>query len=155
MKICGKREYDLLNKMGFVRMGGTEEELKAAHILMDEIKAMGLEPQLEPFEIEDAVQVKAELEVLKPYNKKYVVTAYKLSESTPEEGIVAPFYYAENMTEADMAAAKGKINTIKGEIAVEYDEKEISIVLPENIKAKLILNGSETDLKAGLNNFKF
>lgn len=51
--------------------------------------------------------------------------------------------------------AKGKIQTVKGEIAVEYDEKEISIVLPANIKAKLILNGSETDLKAGLNNFKF
>ena len=54
-----------------------------------------------------------------------------------------------------LPAAKGKIKTIKGEIAVEYDEKAISIVLPENIKAKLILNGSETDLKAGLNNFKF
>ena len=54
-----------------------------------------------------------------------------------------------------LPAAKGKIKTIKGEIAVEYDEKEISIILPENIKAKLISNGSEYELAAGFNNFKF
>ncbi|MBO5934449.1 MAG: family 78 glycoside hydrolase catalytic domain [Clostridia bacterium] len=54
-----------------------------------------------------------------------------------------------------LPSAKGKIKTIKGEIAVEYDEKEISIILPENIKAKLISNGSEYELAAGLNNFKF
>lgn len=54
-----------------------------------------------------------------------------------------------------LPSAKGKIKTIKGEIAVEYDEKEISIILPEKIKAKLILNGSEYELAAGLNNFKF
>ncbi|MBR5521361.1 MAG: M28 family peptidase [Oscillospiraceae bacterium] len=123
MKICGKREFELLNKMGFVRMGGTEEELKAAHILMDEIKSMDLEPVMEPFEIEDAVQVKAELEVLKPYNKKYTVTAYKLCENTPEEGIVAPFYYAENMTEADMAAAKGKIILVNGFVRLDLYRK--------------------------------
>ena len=38
MKICGKREFELLQKIGFVRMGGTEEELKAAKILMEEIR---------------------------------------------------------------------------------------------------------------------
>ena len=90
-------------------MGGTAEEMKAAEILMDEIKAIGLEPVLEPFEIEDADLVKGELEVLEPFNKKYTVTAYKLSESTPEESLVAPFYYAENLTAADMEYAKGKI----------------------------------------------
>ncbi len=123
MKISGKREFDLLNKIGFVRMGGTEEELKAAHILMDEIKAMGIEPVLEAFEIDDGVQVKAELEVLEPYNKKYVATAYKLSESTPEEGIVAPFYYAENMTEADMANCKGKIVLVNGYVRLDLYKK--------------------------------
>ncbi len=123
MKVCGKRELDLLNKIGFVRMGGTEEELKAANILMDEIKAMGLEPRLEPFEIDDAVQVKAELEVLEPYNKKYVVTAYKMSESTPEEGITADFYYAENMSEADIANSKGKIILVNGFVRLDLFKK--------------------------------
>jgi len=35
MHICGKRLYDLLNKIGFVRVSGSEEEAKAAQILLD------------------------------------------------------------------------------------------------------------------------
>ena len=74
MNISGKREFELLEKLSFVRMGGTAEEMKAAEILMEEIKAIGLEPVLESFEIEDADLVKSELEVLEPFNKKYTVT---------------------------------------------------------------------------------
>lgn len=51
--------------------------------------------------------------------------------------------------------AKGKIQTVKGIIAVEYNESEIKVTIPENINAVLKLNGSESDLKAGLNIFKF
>ncbi|MBQ7902142.1 MAG: M20/M25/M40 family metallo-hydrolase [Oscillospiraceae bacterium] len=123
MEICGKRQFELLEKMSFVRMGGTEQELAAANILMDEIKAMGLEPVLEPFEIEDADLVAGELEVLRPYNKKYVVRAYKLSENTPEEGLTAPFYYAENLTAVDLANCKGKIVLINGFTSTELYRK--------------------------------
>ena len=35
MKINGKRQFELLEKMSFVRMGGTDEEMAAANILMD------------------------------------------------------------------------------------------------------------------------
>ena len=38
MGICGKKEFDLLNKIGFIRTSGSQEELKAANILADEIK---------------------------------------------------------------------------------------------------------------------
>ena len=114
MNINGKRQMELLNKMSFVRMGGTAEEMAAAEILMEEIRSIGLEPVIEEFEIEDAELVAGELEVLAPFNKKYVVTAYKLSESTPEEGLVAPFYYAENLTAVDLANCKGKIVLVNG-----------------------------------------
>ncbi len=123
MNISGKREFELLEKLSFVRMGGTAEEMKAAEILMEEIKAIGLEPVLESFEIEDADLVKSELEVLEPFNKKYTVTAYKLSESTPEEGLVAPFYYAENLTAADLENSKGKIVLVNGYLGLEQFRK--------------------------------
>lgn len=123
MEISGKREFELLEKMSFVRMGGTAEEMKAAEILMDEIRAIGLEPVLEDFEVEDADLVKGELEVLEPFNKKYTVTAYKLSESTPEEGLVAPFYYAENLTAADLEYAKGKIVLVNGYLNLDMFKK--------------------------------
>lgn len=49
--------------------------------------------------------------------------------------------------------AKGKISTIKGEITLIYNEKEIKITIPENINAVLKLNGSEIALQTGLNTF--
>jgi hypothetical protein len=114
MNINGKRQFELLEKMSFVRIGGTAEEKMAADILVEEINAMGLEAVVEEFEIEDADLVAGQLEVLAPFNKKYVVTAYKLSESTPTEGLVAPFYYAENLTAVDLANCKGKIVLVNG-----------------------------------------
>ena len=123
MEINGKRELELLNKIGFVRMAGSPEEAKAAQILMDEIKAMGLTPDYEAFEIEDADIEKAELEILEPFNKKYTVTAYKCSQSTPKDGLVAPFYYAEGLTAADLVNAKGKIVLINGYLNLEMFRK--------------------------------
>ena len=117
------KQFELLKKIGFVRMGGTAEELKAAQILKEEIESMGLAADIEPFEIEDYVQEKAELEVLQPYNKKYTVRAYKFSENTPEEGIEAPFYYAENMTDVDISNAKGKIILVNGIVRLDLFRK--------------------------------
>ena len=123
MNINGTRQMELLEKMSFVRMGGTAEEKLAADMLVEEIRAMGLEPVVEEFEIEDAELIAGELEVLAPFNKKYVVTAYKLSESTPEEGLVAPFYYAENLTAVDLANCKGKIVLVNGFFGLDMFKK--------------------------------
>ena len=117
------KQFELLKKIGFVRVGGTAEELKAAEMLKEEIEGMGLKADIEPFEIEDYIQEKAELEVLEPYNKKYTVRAYRFSENTPEEGIEAPFYYAENMTDVDIANAKGKIILVNGIVRLDLFRK--------------------------------
>ena len=54
-----------------------------------------------------------------------------------------------------LPAAKGKIKTIKGEIEVRYDSKELRIFLPENVKACLKLNNAEFALNPGLNIYEF
>ena len=36
MEICGKREMELLEKIGFTRIAGSPEEEKAAQILKEE-----------------------------------------------------------------------------------------------------------------------
>ena len=117
------RQFELLKKIGFVRVGGSAEELKAAEMLKAEVEAMGIKADIEPFEIEDYVQEVAELEVLEPYNKKYVVRAYRFSEDTPAEGIEAPFYYAENMTDVDIANSKGKIILVNGIVRLDLFRK--------------------------------
>jgi len=117
MEVCGNRMYQLLEKIGFTRMAGTEEELRAAEMIREELASFGLESHLETFTIsEGAENPTAVLEVLEPYQKSYPVTAHRCSPETPEEGIEAEFAYIENATEADLIDVKGKVvlaNTLR------------------------------------------
>ncbi len=54
-----------------------------------------------------------------------------------------------------ISQAKGKINTEKGEISVEYNEKEIKVKIPEKTQVVLILNGKEIKLEAGETQLSF
>lgn len=114
MAIDGKREFELLKKIGFVRQAGTEMELKAAEIIKSEVESAGGSATIEAFEINDADIEKAELEILEPYNKKYTVTAYKRCMNTDDNGIVADFVYVEDMLDASLADVKGKIVLVNG-----------------------------------------
>lgn len=114
MTINGEREYELLKKIGFIRLAGSEEEFSAAKILAQEAESAGVFAAIEAFDITDAIVEKAELEVLEPYRKKYEVTAYKCSQNTSDEGLTADFIYVDNALEADLANAKGKIVLVNG-----------------------------------------
>ncbi len=112
MTINGKRQYELLNKIGFIRVSGSEDELKAAHILMDEIKSLGLDPTLDRFKVDESQIVEAKLCVTEPYQKEYHVTAYKCCGNCDLEG---EFYYAQEATnKVDLANIKDKIVLVNG-----------------------------------------
>ena len=64
-KFDENRAFALLDKIGFTRMGGTPEELKAAEILKAECESFGVPAVIEPFEIEMAT-IEAEFEILEP-----------------------------------------------------------------------------------------
>ena len=66
------RAFALLDKIGFTRVAGSSEELKAAEILKAECESFGLSAVIEPFEIESA-EVEATFEILEPYRKSYTV----------------------------------------------------------------------------------
>ena len=61
MEIWGKREFALLEKIGFTRIAGSPEELQAAEILKSECDAMGVPAIIEPFEIEQGIVEEAKL----------------------------------------------------------------------------------------------
>lgn len=107
-KFDEQRAFDLLGKIGFTRIAGSPEELKAAEMLKAECESFGLKAEIEPFEIESAV-VEAQLEVLEPYQKIYTVRGYQCSESTPPEGLTAEFAYVENALPANLTDVRGKI----------------------------------------------
>ena len=67
------RAWKLLEDISFVRLGGSEEELKAANILKDFCEAAGVPAVIEDFDV-DVVTIKmATLEVLEPEYHAYPV----------------------------------------------------------------------------------
>ena len=111
------RAFELLNKIGFTRMGGTPEELKAAEMLKAECESFGVPAVIEPFDIQMAT-IEAEFEILEPYQKKYTVRGYQCCENTPAEGLVADFVYVQDGEPADLVNAKGKIVLVNGFLRV-------------------------------------
>ena len=105
----GKSVYELMEKLDYIRLAGTDNEIKAANILCEELKRIGLTPRLEPFEIDSYNIHTASLEITKPYNKSFPVTGYGLSGSTKDAGLTAGFMYAENGSDIALSQAKGKI----------------------------------------------
>lgn len=109
MKANGEREFELLKKIGFIRTSGSDEELKAAHILIDEVESIGCKAELEPFKVPTSKITKVSLKVTEPYEKEYDVTPYNCSVSTPEGGMECEFKYIEDGLDANLVDAKGKI----------------------------------------------
>ncbi|MGI6255087.1 MAG: M28 family peptidase [Acutalibacter sp.] len=148
MEICGKREMELLEKIGFTRMGGTPEELKAAEILKAECDAIGVPAIIEPFEIEQGIVEEATLEILEPFHQEYPVTGYQCAENTPEGGLTAEFVYVENGTDVDLADVKGKIVLVNGFMRVPLFRKLIKagVAGVVTMEGQLRDDRAETDL---------
>lgn len=97
--INGNREFELLKKIGFIRTSGTDEELKAANILLDEIKNIGLEGILDPFPVRNDSIQEVSFEVVEPYQKSYKVTGFTCSGNLDET--TAEFKYVEDINDID------------------------------------------------------
>ncbi len=116
------RAFELLRELAFVRMSGTEEELKAARILAREAEAAGVAHEIEPFAVRDGAVERATLEVLEPYRQAYEVTGMRRSLDTGDDGIEAELVYVENALDANLVDAKGKIVLYNGYL--NYDPYE-------------------------------
>ncbi len=136
--VCGKREFDLLNKINFIRTCGTEEEKQAAQILADEVKAIGLDAAIESFDVDRWDIKKASLV---SDGKEWEVTGYGMAGSTPEEGITAPFAYVQEATDVDLVHAKGKIVMINGRINDVVYKK----LVKAGVKAFITFEGNIVD----------
>ncbi len=119
----GMRELNLMKKLDYVRIAGTPEELRAAHVLSDELKSFGINARLEPFELNTFQELSALLEVKKPYCKAYTVQGYGMCGNTGENGITAPLVYAEDGDEISLSFINGKIVMLNAALtAAMYDK---------------------------------
>ena len=110
----GKRAFELLKKLGFVRMGGTNEELVCANMLKEEVESVGGKAEIVPFRVNGFDIKTAKFEVLEPVYKEYTVTGFGASGSTGEDGLIAEFYYVTSDSVVDMDNVKGKIVLVNG-----------------------------------------
>lgn len=123
MEICGKREMELLEKIGFTRIAGSPEEEKAAQILKEECDKLGVPAIIQPFEIEQGIVEEATLEILEPFQQEIPVTGYQCAQNTPEGGLEAPFLYVENADDVSLSDARGKIVLVNGYMRVPLFRK--------------------------------
>lgn len=149
MKANGERAFALLEKIGFTRVTGTEEERRAASILEDEVKALGVECHQESFQVRGSRVLKAELQVLEPYEKTYEVTGYEEGANTPEGGLTADFIYIGEIDEAGLANAKGKVVLINNRVTMDNYELLVKAGVAGfvSMSGTLLDRRDETDLE--------
>jgi len=97
--------YSIVEKLSFVRYGGTEGELRAANIIMDEIKAAGGSGEFMEFEIPAYTIEKYSAKITAPFEKELDVVPFGLSGNLPEGGKELKLFYAERGSADDFACA--------------------------------------------------
>ena len=102
------QSFDLLNKLYFVRTGGSAEELKAAEILKTECEAIGVEAHLESFKVDGCKIEKASVKFLNP-DMEIECAGVGMSSSTSAEGITGEFVYVTNIIDAEIQNLEGKV----------------------------------------------
>ena len=98
----------IFKETAYVRMGGSEEELKCARYLQGQCEALGMSAELEAFEVELADIEEA---VLLVDGKEIPCKGYRLAGNAEVE---APFYYMPSNDKASLSMCKGKIVMIDG-----------------------------------------
>ena len=98
----------IFEETAYVRMGGSEEELKCAKYLQEECKKLGLEAVIEAFPVEMSDLHSASLLV---DGKEIPCKGYLCAGSGEVE---APLYYLTDNTPASLSGCKGKIVMIDG-----------------------------------------
>ena len=114
MSICKERAFEILKKISFERIAGTDKELECAHIIEEECKKVGLDVVIEDFEIDSPEIYEAKFKVTKPVEYEFTCIGVGKSGNTPDEGISAPLCYVENGMAANLLDAKGKIVLLTG-----------------------------------------
>jgi hypothetical protein len=119
MELNKERAFEVLKKISFERIAGTEKELECANILLEECHKAGVEARIEEFEIDMPEILEVSLEVTAPTPMTIPCIGIGKSGQTVDEGIVAPFVYAEDGLAANLMDCKGKIVLLTGALKPE------------------------------------
>lgn len=102
------KSFELLNKLYFVRTGGSAEEKRAAEILKAECESLGVQANIETFKVDGYKEIKSSLKFINP-DMEIECVAVGMSSSTSEEGIVSDFTYVTSLADAEIQDLEGKV----------------------------------------------
>ena len=114
MSLSKERAFEVLKKISFERIAGTEKELECAHIIEEECKKANIDVQIEDFEIDMPEVTEVKFLVTKPFEVEFNCIGIGKSGTTSDEGISAPLCYCENGMDANLLDVKGKIVLLTG-----------------------------------------
>ena len=106
----GKYQLGLVEKLSFVRYGGTEDELCAANLLLEEIGAAGGRGELMDFTVPASEVEACSMTVTSPFERAVACVPYWLSGSLPAGGAELNFFYAPQGTEEEY----GGLDSLEG-----------------------------------------
>ena len=135
MKVSAHRAFNLLKELAYERVSCSEAEKSAAQKLLDVAQSTGISAHIEEFPVACGKVNHAKLVVTEPYVKEYEVTGYERAISTPEGGLEADFYYAENLLPAHLEQVRGKIVMINGRLRRADYEKLKKAEVDEKVRA--------------------
>lgn len=116
---------NLLKKLGFERLSTYEGEEKAAGILAEEVRALGVEPTIETFMAPRYTVKKVKFEITAPFYREIEATGCGFSGNAAENGIEADFVYIEGFDPIDLVDVKGKIVLYAGGMGISAYESLI------------------------------
>jgi len=132
-------QYDLVQKMSFVRFGGTDKELEAANILLEEIEKAGGEGRIENFEIPVFELEKCSMKVVAPFEMEIETVPYGLSGNLPEGGVDLKFMYANNGEEQDFYGIDDLSDTVV--MLNEFSFDSYKLLCQKNAAAFMVIQG--------------
>lgn len=111
MGIIGNRAFELLSKISYERLGGSNEELAALKIIQDEINVLNIPNEIEEFDVDCYNIKKVKFLVTEPNICEYNVTGYGMSSSTDIE---KDFVFIESTKYINLMDLEDKIVLVLG-----------------------------------------
>ncbi len=146
-EISGQRQLEFMKNFDYIREAGTEGEIKAAASIQEYLKSFDVESHQEEFEFHTWKVYEASFTVTEPFKKTYKIGGYGRIGSTPEDGIEAPFLFAEKGDNINLSDANGKIVMVCDPMNPDMYQK----LIQAGAVAFLTIAGTPVDKGADLN----
>ncbi len=112
----GKRAFEFVKEIDFMRLGGTLGEKKAAEIIANRFREIGLEAEYHDFPLATSHEFSSSMKILSPYEKEIRITHRVISGGTAPEGLTADFKYIDSGGERFCQDIAGKVVMTTGNV---------------------------------------